>query len=550
MKGAGARAILDTLRDAGVDLIFTCPGSTEAAILDASSEYERPRTILTTHESIAVAAADGYARATGKPTVAYLHANVGLANGIAHLHCAQLANSPVVILNGTKSTVIANRGGFTTAPYPAEYVRQHVKSDRIALRSDALAEEVSRALRIASTEPAGPVYLGLPQDLVETDAAVPVRVAQSFPQPIARPSAEATAAAAALFAHAKRLVFVAGSELARNKASDAFIALADRLDAVVLLEDRRTIADSGVPASAPRYAGTYAPEHPAIAACDVLFFAGMPSPMEFEPSKKALVPTAAIVHASTDALAIGKVVPVDVGLVGSTAAMLADLSAALADVAVNADRAAFRNEAVAAHTERSRAARTRARKGENVEPIVVSALMAVLAEELPDDCIIVGDPVTSGAELIETVIGDSNRAYHTTSGGSLGWGMAAAIGFALAEPQKRIVSVIGDGVFQFGIQTLWTAASLGLPITFVVVNNASYAAVRAAIKRYRRSSAGPFPASDIAGIDIAMVARGFGALAFSVKNLRELPAALAAAGTHAGPCVIDVHTDSNDTGPA
>ena len=163
----GAHAIFEVLRDWGVDLLLTCPGSTEAAVLDASRENPDMRTILVTHESIAVAAADAYGRLTGKPAVAYLHANVGLANGVAHLSCAALTRSPVVVLNGIKSTVIGNRGGFTTAPYMTDHVRQYTTYAKVALRSDGIADDLTRALAAATADPGGPVYLGLPQDLVE-----------------------------------------------------------------------------------------------------------------------------------------------------------------------------------------------------------------------------------------------------------------------------------------------------------------------------------------------------------------------------------------------
>ena len=97
----GAHAIFDILGDWQIDLLFTCPGSTEAAVLDASLEYPDMRVILTTHEAIAVSAADAYARVTGKPAVAYLHANVGMANGIAHLTSK--------ISSGNSSSVRASR---------------------------------------------------------------------------------------------------------------------------------------------------------------------------------------------------------------------------------------------------------------------------------------------------------------------------------------------------------------------------------------------------------------------------------------------------------
>ena len=102
----GAAALFEVLRGWGVERVFTCPGSTEVAFLDASLRYPDVAVTLTTHESVAVAMADGYARVTGRPAVAYLHTNVGLANGLAHLGAARLARSPVVVLNGLKTTRI------------------------------------------------------------------------------------------------------------------------------------------------------------------------------------------------------------------------------------------------------------------------------------------------------------------------------------------------------------------------------------------------------------------------------------------------------------
>ena len=130
----GAHALFDVLEQWGIDLLFTCPGSTEAAVLDASIDIPAMRMVLTTHESIAVSAADGYARVTGRPAVAYLHANVGLANGVAHLACAASTRTPLLVLNGMKSTEMQNRGGFTTSPYPSEPVRQSTLDSGRALR--------------------------------------------------------------------------------------------------------------------------------------------------------------------------------------------------------------------------------------------------------------------------------------------------------------------------------------------------------------------------------------------------------------------------------
>jgi benzoylformate decarboxylase len=128
--------------------------------------------------------------------------------------------------------------------------------------------------------------------------------------------------------------------------------------------------------------------------------------------------------------------------------------------------------------------------------------------------------------------------------------MGGAIGVQLARPTARVVNVVGDGSFQFGIQALFTAEQLQLPITYLVVDNVSYAAVRAALKRHRRGvrEAG-YPASDLRGPDIAAIARGFGAHAETIDRITDLRGALDRAFGVSGPAVIVVKTDTTHTGP-
>lgn len=555
VKSAGAHAVLRVLQDWGIDLVLTCPGSTEGALLDISPEYPGVRVVLTTHESIAVAAADGFARASGRPAVAYLHTNVGLANGIAHLSCAQRAATPLVVLNGMKSTLIANRGGFTTASHPRDYVRQHVVFDRVALRAGGIGEDLTRALKAATAEPGGPVYLGLPQDLVEAEG--PVVAPEAKRHRVAarrRPDPDAVAEAARRLAAARRVTIVlGGNAIARAGARAALVALADALDAPVVLEDRRTletIVDGGVDAT--RFAGFYEPRNPAVAEADVLFFAGMPAFVEFDVPRGPAVPAGAtIVHLHDDPEQIAKVAPADVALAGNVALGLHDVADALAALGARRDQGTgFRARAVAAYREAAAVRRTQARGRAAAQPVAVDALCAALADALPEDATIVGDAVTSSLDLLELTLAGSRRSCYTTAGGSLGWGMGAAVGIALAKPGRRIHSVIGDGVFQFGIQALFTARQLALPITTVVIDNASYAAVKAAVKRYRGGATPDrFVATDLSGIDIATIARGFGVFATTVSALDALPAALAEADAQAGPSVVVVKTDPHHTGP-
>ena len=548
----GAHAIFNLLRDWQIDLLFTCPGSTEAAVLDASLEYPDMRVILTTHEAIAVSAADAYARVTGRPAIAYLHANVGLVNGLANLTVAGQARSPLVILNGLKSTAIANRDGFTSSPFQQDYVRQLVKRSRVVLKTDGIPGDLSRTLQAVVAEPTGPAYLGLPQDLVEATvtAAAPPAKRHRFAAR-RRPDPQDVAAAATCLAAGNAVTIVAGSALAFSPQARAELtALAERLQAPIVLEDRRTAQAAAIHGDHPAFAGSYALTHPAVADADVLLYAGMYSFVEFEEQRGPFQPAGAqIIHLCSDPDQIGKLAGVDIALAANPELGLRDLYDALGAVTTSPARAKHKAAAIAAHrsaTDTRRAA-MRARYAES--PIHPQVLVEALNEMLPNDCFIMNDGVTSGGYLAEAVIPDSARE-HLSGGGSLGWGMGGSIGVQLARPQTRVVNVVGDGSFQFGIQALFTAEQMHLPITWIVIDNASYAAVRAAMKRHRKGvREGEYPASDLRGPDIAAIARGFGATAETIDRITDLRGAIDRAFAVSGPSVIVVKTDTTHTGP-
>ena len=228
---------------------------------------------------------------------------------------------------------------------------------------------------------------------------------------------------------------------------------------------------------------------------------------------------------------------------------LRDLFAAIGPVTSRA-RAAHRTAALAAHHSATAARRTaqRARYGE--VPIDPRVLVEALHELLPRDCIVLNDAVTAGSYLSEAIIPDAAREHLTAAGGSLSWGMGAALGVQLARPHARVVDVVGDGSFQFGIQALFTAVQQQLPVIYVVIDNASYAAVRAALKRQRKGEReAAYPASDLRGPDIAAIALGFGAHAETVETVAGLRGALERAFAAPGPAVVVVKTDPTHTGP-
>lgn len=549
----GASALLAVLRGWGVDRLFTCPGSTEAGVLDATLRYPNLAVTLTTHEAVAVAMADGYARVTGRPAVAYLHTNVGLTNGLANLSAAWLAHSPVVVLNGLKATGLQNRAGFTTAPAIREFARQYVKWDWQTLSTAAVGEDVNRALKVAATAPQGPTYLGLPQDLLETPAAVPVPPAGRYRVAgRARPDPGLVDATARLLAGAERPLLVAGGEVAAGGATADFLALAERLGAPVAAEDRRTLEAKALPTDHPQYVGLYAPPSLAAREADVIFLAGTRTFLEFEPSAEPVLPPAArVIHLTADPLEPGKRDPADVALVADAGLALADLLAALERLPAERPTArdAFLRRAREDHA--ARLARWRETPAAPAgAPIRVPDLTRALAALLGPETTVVADAVTSSVAALNDLLPAAGR-YYTTASGSLGWGMGAALGIRLAQPAGEVVAVVGDGVFLFGVQALTTAVAEHLPVIYVVVNNRSYAAVKAALARHggEATRRGVYPATDLAGPDLTAIARGFGAFDRRVERLANLAPALAAARAHRGPAVVEVLTDPDDIGP-
>jgi benzoylformate decarboxylase len=533
---SAADAIFATLRAWDVDRVFICPGSTEAAFLDASLAHPDVELVLTTHEAVTVSMADGYARITGRPAVAYVHTHLGLSNGLAHLSSASLAHSPVVVITGLKATSLHGAvAGFTTTSDVRALPRQFVKWAHETASTEAIATDLDHALHVAASAPAGPVFLGIAQDRMEADVAVPPAPARpDVALAPARPAPDAVAHAAELIARGRRPLVVAGAGVfnAGVTAVDALGTLARTAGAPVVVEDRRTI-ERAEPFGLDGYAGVLDGASDAVRSADLVLLAGARTPIRFEHTAPPVLPDG-----------------VPVVQLAEDAHTLQDLTAALDGAAPEA--VAFRDDAVAAHRTRTAELRRGADDQAGAVPIRVPALMRRLCTALPDGTWVVDDSVTSQTALLDHALAyDANLRYLTTASGSLGWAMGAALGVAEARPGERVVAVLGDGVFQFGLPALWTAVDRRLSVTFVVVNNRGYGAVRAALRRFDGMAVArdTYPTTGLAGADLAAIARGFGGVGVRIERLDELADALTAAESAPNLAVIEVLTDPDDMGP-
>lgn len=522
--------VLDVLRGWEIPYVFCCPGTSETPLLDALADPANagrgPEFLLTTHEAISVSMADGYARASGEVGVAYLHTNVGLANGLAHLYAAQLARSSVALLTGVKGTATLPHRALTTSSRILDTAAPYSGYTWQNLRGEDLMSDIDRVLWKTTVVPEQPAVLTIPQNHIGRARAD----SGGFRR---RRAARQTAvgadleAAVALLTHARRPVIIAGTDVARRGAQQTLERIAERLGAPVLVESRRDVERWAFRTDHPHFAGLYEPRSALFDDADLLILAGAPTPLEFSAERPILPTGVPLLHIAEDAGEPGRRVVPAASLVGDTAAVLRSILSLLDSApSVLSDRAWLTRA-------RGLFAAQRAQWAKEVPPAVgadvsAASAMRMLAAELPDDRVVVLDAVTSTLPLLRFLERPRHDTLFATASGSLGWGMGAALGVALARGE-RVTAVVGDGVVQFGVPAFWTAARYRIPVTYVVVNNGRYQAVVAGLVGMDgvAHAQGTYPLTDIGGVDIAALAASFGIEAQRVHSGEELCAALA-----------------------
>jgi len=545
-----AAVLMEILKSAGVRYLFGNPGTTELPFLDAlpdsGLEY-----ILGLQEATAVAAADGYAQASGALGVVNVHVAPGLANGLSILHNAARAKTPLLVTAGQQDTRFLMDQPILAGDL-VRMAEQFTKWSYEIRRAEEAPQALRRALKVALTPPTGPVFLSLPMDLmgavVEDAGEGPPAVATR-----ARPEAGAVERAAALLASAKSPLVIAGDGVARSGAVAELTALAERLGARVHGEPiyRRV----NFPGNHPLWRGGLFPSpagvRKALEECDALLIVGASVFTWFLHTEGAPFPRGLkVVQVDDDPWEIGRSYPVALGIVADPRATLAELARALESRMTDGDRQAAaarleklgkaRAELIARVQAAAEAERARA-------PIGQAHLMQTLASLLPADAVVVDESATSLPFVLRYVPFATPGSFFGSKTGTLGWGMGAALGVQLACPGRKVVATIGDGSVMYSPQALWTAARYRLPITYVVPNNTSYAILKSGMLSLDLASAkrGIYPGMDLVDpeIDYVGLAKALGVRAERVEKPGELRDVLAACLAHAGPSLVDVAID-------
>ncbi|TDD61261.1 thiamine pyrophosphate-binding protein [Actinomadura rubrisoli] len=534
-------ALLEIIRDEGVTRIFGNPGTTELPLMDALVEAPDLEYVLGLQEGSVVAMADGYARASRRTSFASLHVAAGVANGLIGMLNALRSRTPIVIVAGQQDRrhlvqdpmLSGDLVGLAAAATKHAVEVQHAHDLPIVLR---------RAFALAARPPAGPVLVSVPMDLLEedTDVAVPAR------SPVSGPGAAAAGAgdAAALLAGAARPVVIAGDAVGRTGSVPELVAVAERLGAAVYHQPMNDGVD--FPGGHPLYAGMLPPRNSAIheilAGYDAALIVGCHAFMPHHYTPGPAVPDGLeIVQVDEDPAEIGRNFAVRHGLAGELAGTLAALAGHLEGRVPSARERIEHLGAVHAQVRADVEAGARAAYGP--APMDPRGAAHAVAAGLPDDAVVVEEAITAGLKLRAVLRQDRPRSYVHTVGGGLGWGIGAAVGTRLADPDRPVVAVLGDGCAMFGLQGLWSAARYRVPVAFVVMNNGEYRTLKETLDEGGGASAEHrrYIGLDLAppALDWQSAGRLFGVDTLRAGSADELRDAVASVKDLDGPLLIE-----------
>ncbi len=549
-----SQAYLEVAAAHGVEYIFGLPGTSGQEFIGTIADQEKIRFILAMHETCVVSMADGHARVTGRPQLAQVSTLPGSANSVGALYDAFRDRSPVIVTSTNVDTRIDGRDSHTEGKNLVEMTKQFTKWSAEVHRADRIPEYLNRAFKVASSPPTGPVYLALPSNLLGEPISVANPEAErSRVSPHIAGDPEAFTEAAKLLAHAKRPLIVAGSAIAKAGATDDLIKLAEMVAAPVVMEPRYSFLS--FPTTHPQ-SFQIAERQPSFdlpvwGEPDVILAIGCRLIREYRYIPEPVIkPATKIVHIEEDPWEIGKVFPVDIGIVADAKSALKSLVEIYPKIAPSSLVKLERMECLRKAKDQVDAEiDSRVSKGWDATPINAARVARTMDRLIEKDALIVNESPTSKDLLMSNFQFSPGRDYFSnSSGGYLGWGLGAAIGAKLASPKRRVVACLGDGSTMFGLQGLWTLAKYRIPLVVIVFNNRAYMAVknqfRGSEERIRIAAE---MGAEISGpeINFARLAETFGIFGERVEHPDAIEATLKRALEQNGPALVDVVISQN-----
>ncbi|TWU05140.1 Benzoylformate decarboxylase [Symmachiella macrocystis] len=490
VSGSGGKLMVEQMRDAGVRYLFTNPGSFEVGLFDACLGREGLQLIVGLHEGLVIAMADGYHKASGKPGFVNVHTVAGTAQAAGQMYNASRDRSVLIVTAGmidnetfSDNLLLGARPGFGQK----EINRQFTKLSWDSHDAAGLPVMLRRAFKVATTAPQGPVYLAVPNTVLEKpNVTARVYPWEQFilPDEIP-PNDKLVKHVAEKLLNARSPLLVVGDEIAKMDAHREALEFAELLD-IPVAHPRRCVYHN-FPRRHRLYAGEYWVErekdsarsmfagHDLVINCGALDVGGRSIP-----EKSIYDRDATVVCIGLDTSEIGRTQRFDVAMIANPKLALRGLI-----------------DELLSSTTQQRRAKTVAKRRPikpwstklqhapfNMSPMHPDQLGWTLEEMLDKNAIIVSENITGSNQFFSTGCGEDDKLWIGNTSSGLGWGLGAATGAKLGQPDRQVVCNIGDGSLMYSAAGFWTQARYGIPVLTVVCNNRNYQTVRNAYVEY------------------------------------------------------------------
>ena len=554
--GTGGDLMVAQAKAAGVEYLFTNPGSFEVGFFDAFADTPGMQLIMGLHEGVVTSTADGYHRISRKPALINVHVIAGTAQMAGQLYNASRDGSALVVTAGlndnevwSDETTLGPRPGYNQK----EVNRQFTKISWEARQSDSLALMLRRAFKVATTEPGGPVYLATASYALEGKAKGDILPADRFMlRGRIRADEKAIEETARLLIEARRPLIVVGDDVWKSGAQQELLQLSEQLGLAVTSGSQ---GFQNFPTHHPHYLGRYSVQSEYVKkGVDLILCVGS---RDFGgrtiPENPEVPSNATIVRIGIDPSSMSRNYATDLALVADVKETLEDLSAALESMITKEKMTAL----ATSHSEEVRAIasaqkakiESEARKNVGQNPTHPDELGATLAKTIDSDAIVVSENLTGKYDFFPFGFRPGEPMWLSNTGMSLGWGIGASIGAKLAAPDRQVVCSIGDGSLMYSASGFWTQARYSIPVLTVVWNNKNYQTVRRAYNRYKgkMAASGHYVGMYLGDpdIDFVKLAESQGVPGEKVEQGHELEAALRRGmdATRSGsPYIVDVET--------